>query len=226
MFTDESRTRRTFNRALVVLRRSREELQIAHDSPDPFAPLARLGERLAEGRRVVDGSPRRPERLLDEPEVRHDVSERVVDLVRYPRGQRPERGESLGLDERSLELPSLRRQQRPFNRAEESPGLERLWEVSVGVDRGCLRRRVRRDDQHGNGREAGIPLLLDPELPAVHDRHHEIEEDGVGALSGPKMLQRLEPVRAGARVVALVAEKSEERLPNVRVVFDDEDRFR
>ena len=38
----------------------------------------------------------------------------------------------------------------------------------------------RRQHDHRHGRERGIGLQLPAELPAVHDRHHQVEQDDVG----------------------------------------------
>jgi len=37
---------------------------------------------------------------------------------------------------------------------------------------------------HGDARELRVLLLLDAELPAVHDRHHQVQQDDVGRVRG------------------------------------------
>ena len=86
--------------------RTAEGAKVAGDRCDALDALLDGLERFA---RSLDGFARAGvvERGLELFEVRHDVSERVVDLVRDARGEGPERHDAIGLDGRRLELPDL-----------------------------------------------------------------------------------------------------------------------
>ena len=97
------------DRTALLLVAAGEDPQVAHDVADPLGPLARLGERLAglvehvrrAAARRAPGEARRDggDLMAGEVDVRHDVGERVVDLVRHPRRQRPHRRHPPGEDE-------------------------------------------------------------------------------------------------------------------------------
>ena len=69
-----------------------------------------------------------------------------------------------------------------------------------------------------------VPELLLAELPAVHLRHHEIEQDERGALAAAQAVEGDPSVLAEVRVVAFLREHLAERLPEIGVVVHDEDR--
>src|SRR6266542_5459423 len=77
------------------------------------------------------------------------------------------------------------------------------------------------DDDDRDVADGRIELLLGPELPAVHDRHHEIEQDDVGVLAASRG-QGLATVGRRADLVALDLEDLRERLADSGVVLHDE----
>src|SRR2546425_4553501 len=62
------------------------------------------------------------------------------------------------------------------------------------------------------------------ELPAVHDRHHEVEEDHV-RLERADDRERFRAVRRRDDLEAFVLERAEEQLPDVGIVVDHEHTF-
>ena len=107
------------HRPARLLVAAREDLEVAHDVAHPLGALARLAQRLDRPR---PGSGRcRPAPTTAAPacrgqrrqlpprevDVRDDVRERVVDLVRHARRQRPDRRHAPGEDQLLLHLPAL-----------------------------------------------------------------------------------------------------------------------
>ena len=66
--------------------------------------------------------------------------------------------------------------------------------------------------------------LAAAELPAVHDRHHQVEHDdaGIGALR--RIVQRLAAVGCEFDVVALELQELRQHLARVHVILDNEYR--
>src|SRR2546428_12822382 len=64
---------------------------------------------------------------------------------------------------------------------------------------------------------------MPPEFPAVHDRHHEIEQDDVRRLTAFEILQRFASVRYGRGLESFEREQLRHHLAQIRIVFDDED---
>ena len=62
------------------------------------------------------------------------------------------------------------------------------------------------------------------ELPAIHNRHHEVEDDHVRT-ERPDGRERLLTVRRGDDLEALVLERGEQQLAYVRVIVDDQNAF-
>ena len=121
MLIDESSTRRSVDRPALLLVAAREHPQVAHDVAHALGALARLGQRLARlvervarcrRRRHAAGAAdaRRERRDLvpHEVDVGDDVRERVVDLVRDARRQRPDRRHAAREDQLVLHPPPLR----------------------------------------------------------------------------------------------------------------------
>src|SRR5467141_4608975 len=72
--------------------------------------------------------------------------------------------------------------------------IERLLQEGDSVDAGGAGRVERRkhDDRYAGQRRIG--LLSAAELPTVHDRHHQIEQDDLGCLGLLKIFERLTAV--------------------------------
>ena len=82
---------------------------------------------------------------------------------------------------------------------------------------------IRRDDDHRYFSQGGVLFLLGPKLPAVHDGHHQVEQDQRRqAGAGPELVQRLLPVGRGGHVVAQRPQHQHHGAPGGRVIFDDE----
>src|SRR6185295_4761957 len=81
----------------------------------------------------------------------------------------------------------------------------------------------RREHDDRDGRERGIGLHPALELPAVHHRHHQVEQDDVGPVGAVEVVERLPAVRDRGRVVAFERQQLSHHLAQVLVVFDDED---
>src|SRR5262245_47876051 len=63
----------------------------------------------------------------------------------------------------------------------------------------------RRYDHHRNRRQSWVLLLRRTKLPAVHIRHHEIQEDQAWWLRlSAKLRERIEPISCGGDSVPLV----------------------
>ena len=107
------------DRPALLLVAAREHPQVAHDVADALGALARLGQRLARlVERRAPGRRRRPRCAVeprrdvviwcrDEVDVRDDVGERVVDLVRDAGRQRPHRRHPPGEDQLVLHPPAI-----------------------------------------------------------------------------------------------------------------------
>src|SRR3989442_841021 len=67
-------------------------------------------------------------------------------------------------------------------------------------------------------------LQLVRELPAVHDRHHEIEDDDVRA-ERPQQAERLFAIGGRDDLEPLIGERGEEKLPKIGIVVDHHDAF-
>jgi hypothetical protein len=158
-------------------------------------------------------------RLLD---VHRHVGERVVDLVSHARRQPAQRREALGLLEPPEELAPLDVPQDPADRAEQRIGAEGLAQIGLGVDGRRLRAAVGRHRQHGNPRQPRIALLNGAELPAVHDRHPQVEHDEIGRAAGAELLQRLASVLRGRHGVPFLFQDPPQRLPDTVIVLDEE----
>src|SRR5204862_1190135 len=80
----------------------------------------------------------------------------------------------------------------------------------------------RRQHNRWHERQDGIGLLDAPELPAVHDRHHQVEQDDVRRVSGREIAQRFFAVGHGCAVKAFKREQLCHHLPQVGVVLHDQ----
>jgi hypothetical protein len=83
---------------------------------------------------------------------------------------------------------------------------------------------IGRHDHDGYRCELGVePCVLD-ELLAIHDRHHQIDQDQTGVERGraPQLVQSFDAVAGRENVVTVVGQELGQRLPNRFVVLDDE----
>ena len=80
-----------------------------------------------------------------------------------------------------------------------------------------------RNHDDRNAAQVGVLALRVPELPAGHDRHHQVEQDDVRPASAPQPAERLEAVARALDFVALALEKRRERTQKDGVVFDQQD---
>ena len=112
---------------------------------------------------------------------------------------------------------------------EQASEVERLHHQLRGVDQHRAVAGGGDDDERDVG-DLGVLLLLPPELPAVHHRHHEVEQDDAGAGRGRlQVVEGLAAVPHARDVVALVLENLTQRVADVRIVVDDQNtpaRFR
>ena len=193
---------------------------------DPLGALERASRQRAPAllRRARGRCRRRAARAsrTDGVEVEQHVGERVVDLVRHAGGERAERGEPLRLgDAGRLEL-ALAAAQDVLDRVQQGARIDRLGQVEVGVHRGGGRAVIPRDHHDRRVGQRRVALQLGAELPAIHDRQHEIEDDQVGPRL-PQLLQCLAPVARGQHLVTAQRERLLHRLAQLGVVLDHQD---
>src|SRR5437868_606509 len=83
---------------------------------------------------------------------------------------------------------------------EQAIEVERLLQEGVGLEtrRAALIERGEYDDRHRGDRRIG--LLLAAKFPAVHDRHHQVEEDHLRLLGRVQVGERLAAVGGGRRL--------------------------
>src|SRR5439155_14177144 len=128
-------------------------------------------------------------------------------------------------DER--EIPRLvlraRRRREPLEQLEEAVEIERLREDVGGEEAPATQRiGIRRDDDHREAGEATITHLLAPEGPAVHPRHHEVEEDDGRLDAPPQDAQSLLPIGGTDRCATETPEQLQHGMAQLLVVFDDQ----
>jgi hypothetical protein len=105
-------------------------------------------------------------------------------------------------------------------------GADRLVQVSRRLQIIVRRRqtRARGHQQHWNVGEQGIPQLVAAKVPAVHDRHHQIQQDHVAStLVLFEQPQRLCAVARAQHAVTGILQDACERFAPVGLVLDDED---
>src|SRR5262249_49894225 len=73
--------------------------------------------------------------------------------------------------------------------------VERLLQKRFRVEVACARLIERREDDDGDRRERRIGLLLPAELPAVHHRHHQVEQNHPRRVPVAQILERFAAVR-------------------------------
>ena len=74
----------------------------------------------------------------------------------------------------------------------------------------------------GISASAAVAHLLAAELPAVHHRHHQVEQDDARVDARRQPFERLLAVRGDFDLEAFELEKAAQHVPRINVVFDDE----
>src|SRR6266542_344388 len=118
---------------------------------------------------------------------------------------------------------SLRGERVPLHRGEDLREADRLVQDLRLGERRVIEPAARRHDHDGDVAERLVAELLRAELPAVHARHHEVEQDEAGADAVAEEVERGPAVLEQARRVALVDEELADDLAEIGVVVDDED---
>ena len=118
-----------------------------------------------------------------------------------------------------------KRSQLPLDRFEQVLHVHGLLEVAGGAQGGglLLHVAVGGQDDDGDRGQAGILDLLAPKLPAVHDRHHQVEKDEVGMGAGPEQAQRLLPVGGAEDAEPFGPQDHPQGFAGRGVVLHDED---
>ena len=112
----------------------------------------------------------------------------------------------------------------PIDGRDQRVVVDRLLQIRLGVDRRGLGGGIGAEREDRDGRELGVVFLRDAKLPAIHDGHHQVEEDDVRLRRRAKPVESLATVRAPGHAKALHGEQAVERFANVGVVLDDEER--
>ena len=92
--------------------------------------------------------------------------------------------------------------------------------VQLAADRGHV--GAGRHQEHRDVGEGGRLPLLATEIPAVHDRHQEVEEDQIAAPLVVAELPSASAVGGAQRVVAGILQDGRDRIEGVGIVFDDQ----
>ena len=71
--------------------------------------------------------------------------------------------------------------------------------------------------------ELRISQLFGAKVPAVHDRHHQVEQDDARPQAAAELIERSAPVCGQRDGVALRLEQFIEGCPHAQVVVDNED---
>ena len=106
---------------------------------------------------------------------------------------------------------------------EEAIEIEGLSQERDGVDLGGPTMVQGRQDDDRDGRERRVGLLLPTELPAVHDGHHQVEEDDVWPVALPEVFEGLTAVGHGGGDKPFEREQLRHHVAKLDVVFDDQD---
>ena len=106
---------------------------------------------------------------------------------------------------------------------EQAVEVERFLQEGGPTEIGGPRLIERRQDDDGDVGELGIRALAAAELPAVHHGHHQVEQDEIGAVTFFKVVEGVAAVRDCFGPESLERQQLRHHLPQVGVVFDDED---
>ena len=106
--------------------------------------------------------------------------------------------------------------------------VERLLQHRAHAQGSCglLRIRIPRHDDHRNAGVLRIAQLSLTELPSIHLRHHEIDDDEARTKAGVERVERLLPVVCEADVEPGLSQKEPDGLAALDLVVDDEDGMR
>ncbi len=81
---------------------------------------------------------------------------------------------------------------------------------------------MRGQDYHGDGAQLGVLPLEGPELPAIHDWHHDVEQDHARLVrAGTESLDRFLTVRGADGPILVVLEDFCDGLAHIAIVLDD-----
>lgn len=80
-------------------------------------------------------------------------------------------------------------------------------------------------DNHGRATDDRVPPERVHKLPTVHDRHHEVQDDSIGAMSS-NVLQSFRAVCGCADLVTVQFERLSDDRPDRLFIIDDKDAFR
>jgi hypothetical protein len=119
---------------------------------------------------------------------------------------------------------SVRSQTEAANQVEQPIEVERFLEECGARQVNGARRIERGEDDNGDVCDTRILDLPASELPAVHHRHHEVEQDEVGTIATLEDVKRFDAVRDSLSAVPLEREELRHHLTEIGVVFDDENR--
>src|SRR5690606_20010185 len=76
---------------------------------------------------------------------------------------------------------------------------------------------------HRHVGQRGIGLDLASQLPAIHDRHHQVEQDDAGLVAGAQLLEGVPAVDGGADLMTFELERYSHHLADVVVVLNYQD---
>jgi tRNA A-37 threonylcarbamoyl transferase component Bud32 len=153
-------------------------------------------------------------------EIGDNVTEGVVDLVGDTGGQRAQGGHPLGVGGPLGDGLG----DHPLDGRQQDRDVQGLGDEGGGVHCPGLGRPVGRQGDDRYLGQQRVALLLQPELPAVHHRHHQIQQHHIRRLPPPQPGQGRSPVRGGRDLEPLQGQKVGQGGPDVMVVLDDEDR--
>ncbi len=111
-----------------------------------------------------------------------------------------------------------------LHHVEEALERERLHQGRIGVDPAQILDRRHRDDRDRREHLVGTLKLTEP--PAIHDRHHQVEQDDARASLGlAELLKSLAAVLGRRDAVPRVLQDLGKAQPQFRIVLHDEDRL-
>ena len=109
------------------------------------------------------------------------------------------------------------------DKLEEPIEVERLLQKRRAAEIGRARVVDGRQNDHRHAGQRGIFPLAPAELPAVHDRHHEIKQDEIGWVATLQILEGIAAIGHGLGPEAFEGEQLGHHVAQVGVVFDDQD---
>ena len=100
---------------------------------------------------------------------------------------------------------------------------ERFGKDGVDVHRGGCVLPTGRDHSHRNRAQLWVAELVLSEVGAVHDRHHEVEQNGTRTTVRSEQVESFPPVGDPDGTMTLVREQLAEALTDRLIVIYDED---